>query len=93
MMEIIDTVEANYNNNNYKKQQFKIVGLHQNDSSWFCCMHSHCGMHVAIGDVVRLVHVVITTSDLKEPEDAIKLVNIVNGTESCTVAYIPRAFA
>ena len=48
---------------------------------------------MTIGDVLRLIHVVITTSDLKEPEDAIKLVNIVNGTESCTVAYIPRAFA
>ena len=92
MMDSIDT-EDTINNNNNKKPEFEIVGLHQKGSGRFCCMHSHCGMHVAVGDVLRLVHVVVTTSDLKEPEDAIKLVKIVDGTESCTVAFIPRAFA
>ena len=76
-----------------KKPEFEIVGLHHNGTGRSCCMHSHCGMHVIVGDVLRLVHVVVTATEGNEPENAIKLVKIVDGTESCTVAFVPRAFA
>lgn len=55
-------------------------------------MHSHCGMHVQVGDLLRLVLIVVTLRADKPPEDAIKLVKVIDGTESCTVGFIPRAF-
>jgi hypothetical protein len=79
------------NNNNYP--QFEIIGLHLCSEGRSCTMHSHCGMHVQVGDILRLVHMVVTIRQGGQPEDAIKLVKIVEGNETCTVGFIPRAFA
>ena len=76
-----------------QKPEFEIVGLHHNGTGRSCCQHSHCGMHVVVGDVLRLVHVVVSIGETNEPEEAIKLVKILDGTECCTVAFVPRAFA
>jgi hypothetical protein len=73
--------------------EFEIVGLHHNSQGRSCTMHTHCGKHVLEGDVVRLVRVVLRVNEMKEPEEAIKLVKIIDGTEGCTVAFVPRAFA
>jgi hypothetical protein len=73
--------------------EFEIVGLHHNSQGRCCVMHSHCGMHVLEGDVLRLVRVVTQISDDCEPEEAIKVVKIIDGVEACTVGFIPRAYA
>jgi hypothetical protein len=74
------------------KPEFEIVGLHLNSEGRSCTMHSHCGMHVQVGDVLRLVHHVVTIRANGQPEDAFKLVKIVDGTETCTVGFLPRAY-
>jgi hypothetical protein len=73
--------------------EFEIVGLHHNSQGRSCTMHEHCGKHVLEGDVLRLVRVVLQVTQDKEPEEAIKLVKIVDGTEACVVGFVPRAFA
>jgi hypothetical protein len=73
--------------------EFEMVGLHHNSQGRCCTMHSHCGKHVEEGDVLRLVHVVVPLGPDEPPEDAIKLVKIVDGTEGCMVGFVPRAFA
>jgi hypothetical protein len=73
--------------------EFEIVGLHHNSQGRYCTMHSHCGKHVLEGDILRLVGCVMQVSEEKEPEAAIKLVKIIDGTEACTVGFIPRAYA
>jgi hypothetical protein len=76
-----------------KLPEFEIVGLHHNSNGRSCCQHTTCGMHVKVGDVLRLVHVVLQLRAGGEPEDAIKLVKLMDGMEGCCVAYIPRSFA
>jgi hypothetical protein len=69
--------------------KFEIVGLHHNSQGRSCTMHSHCGKHVLEGDILQLVRVVIQIRDDKEPEEAISLVKIIDGTEGCVVAFVP----
>jgi FtsP/CotA-like multicopper oxidase with cupredoxin domain len=86
-------MDNNSNNTNDNKPHFEIVGLHLNSGGRTCTMHSHCGMHVQVGDILRLVLIVVTIRPGQPPEDAIKLVKITDGTETCTVGYVPRSFA
>ena len=89
MMETINTsIIVNYKIT--KKPEFKIVGIHKHGSGCFCFMHSHCVMQVAVGDVLWLVCVFVTTSDSKEPKEAVKAVKIIDGLESCTVSSISQ---
>jgi hypothetical protein len=79
--------------NETKTPDFEVVGLHHNTEGRACCIHSHCGKHVQENDVLRLVHFVAQIREHADPEDAIKLVKIVHGTETCTVGFVPRSFA
>jgi hypothetical protein len=76
-----------------KVPQFEVVGLHHNTKGCRCCIHSHCGKHLRPNDILCLVYFVAQIRNDAEPEDAIKLVKIVDGTEACTVGFIPRSFA
>jgi hypothetical protein len=69
----------------------EIVGLYSSTNGRSCCQHSCCGEHVDVGDVLRVVRCVITIQG--KPEEALKLVKIADGTDCCTVAFLPRAFA
>ena len=86
MMEETNT-NTSISNENTKKQEFEMWVSIKIEQEIYC-MHSHCGMHDAVGDVLWLVHVVVTTNGLKEPEDAIKLVKIVDEYISCTFAFV-----
>jgi hypothetical protein len=67
----------------------EIVGLDSLTNSGSCTCHATCGEYVAVGDVLRLVKCVVIVNG--RTEDAVKLVNIQDATNSCTVAYVPRA--
>jgi hypothetical protein len=67
---------------------FEIVGLFSSSNGRFCCSHKVCGQHVCVGDVLRLVKDIVDIGD--HTEEAIKLVKIIDGTDGCTVGFIPR---
>lgn len=69
----------------------EIVGLHSNSNGRSCCQHKCCGEHVKIGDVLRLVKCVVTIN--LQAEEAVKLVKIEDGTNCCTVGFVPRVFS
>jgi hypothetical protein len=72
--------------------QFEIVGLHRSEEGRCCAQHPCCGRHLVKDDLVRLVSQVVQIGD-NEPEEAIKVVRILDGTECCTVAFVPCAYA
>jgi hypothetical protein len=80
-------------NDNNTRPEFEIIGLHHNTEGRRCTLHTHCGMHVYNNDVLRLVFYVAQVRPDKAPEDAIKLVKIEDGIETCTVGFVPRSFA
>jgi hypothetical protein len=69
----------------------EIVGLHANSNGRSCCQHHCCGEHVQVGDVLRLVRCIVTIHS--QPEEAVKLVKIADGTNTCTVGFVPRVFS
>jgi hypothetical protein len=69
----------------------EIVGLHSDTNDRSCCQHEKCGEHVVVGDILRLVKCIVTIDETAE--EAIKLVKIDGGAETCTVAFVPRAYA
>ena len=68
----------------------EIVGLRSGTNDRSCCQHEICGAQVLVGDVLRLVKCIVTING--KTEEAIKLVKIDHGSETCTVAFVPRAY-
>lgn len=68
----------------------EIVGLFSSSNGRSCSAHRCCGREVKKGNVLRLVKTCVTIN--MAPEEAIKCVRIVDGVDSCTVAYIPRVW-
>ena len=66
----------------------EIVGLSSNTNGRSCTLHAVCGDAVEVGDVLRLVPCVVTINH--ETEEAIKVVKVVDGVDTCTVAFVPR---
>ena len=48
-------------------------------------------MHLAVSDLVRLVKTVVEVNGV--PEEAINIVKIASGVETCTVGFVPRVMA
>jgi hypothetical protein len=69
---------------------FEIVGLSGENNGRCCSLHVGCGKYLEVGDVCRVVATQVRIKD--EVEDAIKLVKIADGTETCIVGYVPRAY-
>jgi hypothetical protein len=69
----------------------EIVGLDMSNNGRSCTQHSICGKHVAVNDILRLVSCVVTTHG--NEEEAVKLVKLADGADSCTVGFVPRVFA
>jgi hypothetical protein len=69
----------------------EIVGLLKGTNHRNCCQHDVCGQHVAKGDLLRLVHRVVETTD-QGTENAISLVKMESDMHTCTVAFLPRAY-
>ena len=70
-------------------RNLEIVGLHASNNGRSCSVHSCCGEYVKVGDLLRLVNCVVTMKG--ELQEAIKCVRIVDGTDSCTTAFVPRS--
>lgn len=68
----------------------EIVGLKVESNGRQCHLHRCCGESLKVGDVVKLVKTTLLGPDDVQ-EEAIKAVKIVQGTEACTVGFIPRA--
>ena len=69
--------------------ELEVVGLYSDTNGRSCTCHAICGDHVAVGDVLRLVRTVVSYNG--RDEAAIKGVKVVDGVDTCTVAYVPRA--
>jgi hypothetical protein len=69
---------------------FEIVGLHGENNGRCCSQHVGCGKYLEVGDICRVVATHVRIQDVVE--DAIKLVKIADGAETCIVAYVPRAY-
>jgi hypothetical protein len=65
--------------NDSNQPDFEIVGHQNNDCGRTCNMHTHCGMHVEVNVSVR---------EDNEPEEAITMVKVVDGTDTCTVGFV-----
>lgn len=66
----------------------EIVGLYSSTNGRSCTRHETCGEHLSVGDLLRLVKCVVTIKG--KTEEAVKLVKIADGTDTCTVGYVPR---
>jgi hypothetical protein len=73
------------------KPDIEIVGLYSGENDRSCTGHKICGEAVKLGDILRLKNTVVTINGAAE--EAVKLVKIDNGMETCTVAFIPRVLA
>jgi hypothetical protein len=71
---------------------FEMIGLHASANHRSCERHQVCGHDVARNDTLRLVQCMVEKPGV-EPEAAIKLVKIEDGNETCTVAFLPTAYA
>ena len=69
----------------------EIVGLESNTNGRSCTVHSVCGQAIAVGDVLRLVGCIVQIDNITE--DAIKCVKVIDGVDTCTVAFVPRVIA
>jgi hypothetical protein len=68
--------------------EVEIVGLRSNSNGRSCCQHTCCGKRVQVGDVLRLKLTYVTIN--RKTEEAIKLVKIADGTDTCTVAFMKK---
>jgi hypothetical protein len=74
-----------------QERDLEIVGLHASTNGRSCSVHTYCGQHVKVGDLLRLVKCVVTINGYTQ--EAVKCVRIVDGTDSCHVAFVPIPFA
>jgi hypothetical protein len=64
------------------------VGLQSCSNGWSYCMHETCGKHVKAGDLLKLLPTDVTING--KPQEAIKLVCLMDDAEGCMVGFIPR---
>jgi hypothetical protein len=88
--------------NDNQQHDGEIVRLDKPDNGRSCNMRKCCGRHLHVGDIVRFKVVVLDvcyedTDEGVEPdqrlEQVVKAVVIVDGTEMCTVGFLPRHVA
>lgn len=66
----------------------EIVGLKSSSNGRSCESHDCCGEHIEPDHLIRFK---LATVDINgKTEEAIKAVRIRDGTESCTVGFLPR---
>ena len=66
----------------------EIVGLESSTNGRSCTVHETCGESVGVGDVLRLVECVVEHNGMNER--AVKCVKVIDGHDTCTVAFVPR---
>jgi hypothetical protein len=79
----------------------EIVGLHGPDNGHSCNQHACCGHHIVPGNIVRfkreVMDVIYQVPGVPEPDARIKTmikeVFVLDGTELCTIGFLPRHVA
>lgn len=66
----------------------EVVGLHGKSNGRSCASHECCGHHLLLDDLVRLRLCVVDIEG--RTEEAIQVVRIRDGSESCVVGFLPR---
>ena len=69
----------------------EIVGLHASSNGRECAQHPICGIHVAVGNVVCFKSDVLDIEGC--PEMVIKAVFVNDGSETCTIGFLPKHVA
>jgi hypothetical protein len=65
----------------------EIVGLKASNNGRSCVSHDCCGIHLNLDDLVRFRFTIIEREG--RTEQAVKAVQIRDGTETCTVGFLP----
>ena len=66
----------------------EIVGLKGTSNGRSCVSHDCCGAHVTLDDLIRFR---LSVADVDgKIEEAIQVIRIRDGTESCTIGFLPR---
>jgi hypothetical protein len=67
----------------------EVVVLYCGSNGRLYCSHNICGEHVVYGELLRRVQTVVEVeSDVIE--EAVKVVQIVDGADCCNVGFVPR---
>ena len=79
-------------------RHLEIVGLSASTTGRSCTEHLKCGEHVVVGDILRLQVIVVDfggkdNHDGADSEEAIAMVLIRGGAETCRVGFVPRALS
>ena len=88
-------------NEDQQQHDGEIVGLHSPDNGRSCEQHECCGRHVVPGHIVRfkreVQEILYQVPGDPDPdariETVIKAVLVLDGTELCTIGYLPRHVA
>jgi hypothetical protein len=68
----------------------EIVWLESSTNGRSCGSHECCGKHLCVGDLVRFRLVILEGSDDGQDTEAMKVINIKDGTEACHVGFLQR---
>lgn len=82
------TMEEEPPHSEVQQCHLEIVGLHASNNGRSCSVHACCGDFLKVGNWLHFVKCIKTVDS--KLQDAIKYVCIVDGTDSCTAAYVPR---
>jgi hypothetical protein len=71
-------------------KMIEICGLLANSNGRSCRSHETCGLFIKVNNTLRLKECIVITNNKREP--AIKLLKTSEGSETCTVVFIPRMY-
>ena len=68
----------------------EIVGTSSATNGRSCINHDVCGEHLQEGDICRLILVTVLIQNMEE--EAIKVVKVEGGNDTCMVGFVSRSF-
>ena len=69
-------------------RDLEIVGLMKSSNGRSCTSHTCCGKTLDLNQVLHLVQCVVEIDN--QTEDAVKCICIEDGSEGCTVGFVPK---
>ena len=69
----------------------EVFGIRGTTNGRSCMSHEWCGFHLKPNDLIRFSWALVTGED-GVSEDSIKAVKIQDGTETCTIGFLPRNY-
>jgi hypothetical protein len=73
-----------------RTKMIESCGLLANSNGRSCTSHETCGLFIKVNNTLRLKECIVIIDN--RPEPAIKLVKISEGSETCTVGFIPQMY-